>query len=136
MEETVHGLFGDQEEAENFDTTFSGRIAKTLFIPPSESGFQNLLALTIQRGRDHGLPSYREYRKVCGIPDASSSSYNPFSIYRNEIKNVRALERLRKTYGSPDNHVDLFVAGMAESVGSLNFWVEPLNVFSEKHSKN
>ena len=121
IEETVRGLFGDQEEAENFDTTFSGSIAKTLFIPPSESGFQNLLALNIQRGRDHGLPSYSEYRKVCGIPDASPSSYNPFSIYSNEIKNVRALERLRNTYGSPDNHVDLFVAGMAESVGSSEF---------------
>ena len=121
IEETVRGLFGDQEEAENFDTTFSGSIAKTLFIPPSESGFQNLLALNIQRGRDHGLPSYGEYRKVCGIPDASPSSYNPFSIYSNEIKNVRALERLRNTYGSPDNHVDLFVAGMAESVGSSEF---------------
>ena len=120
IEETVRGLFGDQEEAENFDTTFSGSIAKTLFIPPSESGFQNLLALNIQRGRDHGLPSYGEYRKVCGIPDASPS-YNPFSIYSNEIKSVRTLERLRNTYGSPDNHVDLFVAGMAESVGSSEF---------------
>ena len=53
IEETVRRLFGNQEEAENFDATFSESIAKILFIPPSESGFQNLVALNIQRGRDH-----------------------------------------------------------------------------------
>ena len=41
IEETVRRLFGNQEEAENFDATFSGSIAKTLFIPPSESEFRN-----------------------------------------------------------------------------------------------
>ena len=41
--------------------------------------------------------------------------------YRNEITNPRAPERLRHTYGSPGNHVDLFVAGIAESVGSSEF---------------
>ena len=121
IEETLRGLFGDQEEAENFDTTFSESIAKTLFIPPSELGFQNPLALNLQRGRDHGLPSYGEYRKARGITSASPSNNNPFSIYRKEITNTRALERLRYTHGSPDHHVDLFVAGMAESVGSREF---------------
>ena len=57
IEETLRGLYGDHEEAENFNTTFSGSIAKTLFIPPTDAGFQNLLALNTQRGRDHGSPS-------------------------------------------------------------------------------
>ena len=115
IEETLRGLYGDHEEAENFDTTFSGSITKTLFIPPTEAGFQNLLALNTQRGRDHGLPSYNQYRKECLISDALPNSNNPFSIYRNEIRDPRTLEQLKIAYRSPNNHVDLFIAAMAES---------------------
>ena len=66
----MQGLFGNNGEAEDFDNTFSASIGARLFIPPRQRGFQNLLALNIQRGRDHGLQSYTAYRKLCGIPNA------------------------------------------------------------------
>ena len=115
IEPIMQGLFSNNGEAEDFDNTFSASIGARLFIPPRQRGFQNLLALNIQRGRDHGLQSYTEYRKLCGIPNAKRRGSNPFSIFSNTITNPEILNDLQTTYGNPSNHVDLFAAGISET---------------------
>lgn len=32
----------------------------------------DIVSLDIQRGRDHGIPSYTQYRKYCGLKDIQS----------------------------------------------------------------
>ena len=122
IEKIIRGLIGNQSE--NFDSPFSASIGKTLFIPPFESGFQNLLALNVHREQDHGLASYQTYRRICGIKDAVPFKNHPFSRFRNEIKNRWTRKRLEETYSTVNNHIDLFAAGIAES-GSSNYLLGP-----------
>ena len=75
-----------------------------LFGPPGSGGF-DLVALNIQRGRDHGLPSYNDVREAFGMDRARGFG---------DITRDRDLrQRLRDTYGDVDA-IDLWVGGLSE----------------------
>ena len=63
----------------------------------------------IQRGRDHGLPGYNEFRVRCGLPRLCSFVDPPrnFDIPRESLRVLASL------YQHPDD-VDLFVGAIAE----------------------
>ncbi|XP_066570686.1 peroxidasin isoform X1 [Amia ocellicauda] len=70
----------------------------------------DLAAMNIQRGRDHGIPPYNDYRVFCNL-----SSANTFEDLKNEIKDPNVREKLQRLYGTPLN-IDLFPALMAEDL--------------------
>lgn len=54
------------------------QIVNHLFAQEQSDGLGlDLVAMNIQRGRDHGLPGYVEYRKICNV--GSASSFNDLS---------------------------------------------------------
>ncbi|XP_075679752.1 eosinophil peroxidase-like isoform X1 [Dermatophagoides pteronyssinus] len=72
----------------------------------------DLASINIQRGRDHALPDYNQWRKFCGLKMATN-----FDDLKYEIKNQEIRKKLQKLYGHPDN-VDLYVAGLMENSDS------------------
>ncbi len=75
-----------------------------LFGPPGAGGF-DLAALNIQRGRDHGLPSYNDARVALGLAAAES--------FADVSSDPEIQSRLAAAYGDVSD-MDVWVGGLAE----------------------
>ena len=69
---------------------------------------EDLLALNIQRGRDHGLPGYNAYRKVCGLRQMTSWNQRPTEI------DAEYWDKLKEVYENIED-IDLYVGGVGET---------------------
>ena len=103
VEPLLRGLAS--QSAQNVDAYVVDDLRNFLFGPPGSGGF-DLVSLNIQRGRDHGLPSYNDVRYVYGLPRIAS-----FAEF-NADPEIR--DRLAAAYTSPDD-VDAWVGLLAES---------------------
>nr|CAD7588585.1 unnamed protein product [Timema genevievae] len=68
----------------------------------------DLAAMNIQRGRDHGIPGYNDWRKYCNLSEAET-----FDDLRNEISSESVRNTLKELYGHPGN-IDVWVGGILE----------------------
>ncbi|KAK7102282.1 chorion peroxidase-like [Littorina saxatilis] len=92
--------------AQTFDRFFTGEVTGHLFEPENNgkpSRGLDLVALNIQRGRDHGLPPYNKFRQFCGLPKLTRFDQLPADV---------ALV-FEQVYNSPDD-IDLFSGIMSE----------------------
>lgn len=106
IEPTMFGMLGN--ESNSVDTGFCQSVGKKLFIFPGGSGIANLAAFNIQRGRDHGLPMYGEWRKFCGLEKIRDWKH------LQQVMPIKAVSAFEKLYKSPDD-IDLYAAGVAEN---------------------
>ncbi|XP_073953051.1 salivary peroxidase/catechol oxidase-like, partial [Choristoneura fumiferana] len=105
FDDIVRGILA-QPAAES-DPYMTGQITNLLFKSCNPWGL-DLIAMDIQRGRDHGLASYNDYREICGLRRARS-----FNDLIGEISQDR-INALAQFYECVDD-IDLFVGGSLES---------------------
>ena len=67
----------------------------------------DLMTLNIERGRDHGIPTYNQIRRICGLPVART-----FDDITDQIP-ASLVNRMRTVYASVDD-IDFFVGGITE----------------------
>ncbi|KOB71135.1 Chorion peroxidase [Operophtera brumata] len=67
----------------------------------------DLVSLNIQRGRDHGLPSYPRWREVCGL--SAPRNFTDLA----DIFDDSSLSRINNIYESVDD-IDLYTGALAE----------------------
>ncbi|XP_048775240.2 chorion peroxidase-like [Ostrea edulis] len=103
LEQVMRGLY--IEHSQSVDRLKSDQITNHLFERDAGTG-GDLIATNINRGRDHGLPNYMEFRKMCGL-----STTRTFSGLRDHSRKTRRL--LRQVYANVFD-MDLFTAGVAE----------------------
>ncbi|XP_047677522.1 thyroid peroxidase [Tachysurus fulvidraco] len=68
----------------------------------------DLAALNLQRGRDHGLPGYNDWRVFCGYDRVQSKA-----DLKDVIHDRALVEKIMDLYGHPDN-IDVWLAGLLE----------------------
>jgi len=95
------------------------------FLFPAGNGGLDLAAVNIQRGRDHGLPSYNEARRGLGL-----GGYTSFDQITSDAE---IAQRFRDIYGTTDGQdnidlVDLWIGGIAEDAYNGGMVGELFNV--------
>ena len=90
--------------SQEIDTRLVDDVRNFLFGPPGSGGF-DLGSLNIQRGRDHGLPSYNEAREAYGLAKVTS--------FAEITSDTEIADGLAEVYDTVDD-IDVFVGGLAE----------------------
>ena len=93
------------QPCEKFDNAFADSLKNQLFVDNNHG--IDLIAINLQRGRDHGLPGYAHFRRICNVGEAKS-----FSDLTSNIKPEKVL-LLSHVYKHVDD-IDLFIGSVME----------------------
>ena len=103
----MRGMFATAAKLKLPEENLNSELTEQLFYTAHAVAL-DLAAMNIQRGRDHALPSYLEWRRFCNM-----SHVETFEDLANEIRSARVRQKLRELYGHPGN-IDVWVGGVLE----------------------
>jgi len=102
IEPLLRGLATNR--AQEIDNYVIDDVRNFLFGPPGSGGF-DLASLNLQRGRDHGIPTYNDVRLALGL--------TPALTFADISKKPDVQQRLESVYGQVEL-VDVWIGGLAE----------------------
>jgi len=97
-----------EQGSQLWDSSFVPDVRDHLFESSPGRGGLDLVAVNIQRGRDHGLPGYNKYREIC-----TGKKANSWADLRSSME-PRHIETMKRVYKSVDD-IDLYLGGFLEA---------------------
>ena len=104
------------QRVEREDTIITPDLRGKVFGPLDYSR-RDLMAINMQRARDHGLPDFNSARMAYGLPPVVDfEDLNPLYGALDDV--TRSIENLREVYNNDISKCDIWACGLAETIPS------------------
>ncbi|XP_072221755.1 thyroid peroxidase [Leuresthes tenuis] len=108
IEPTMRGVIGTAAPAVTANTLLVEEITERLVVLDTQQHL-DLASLNLQRGRDHGLPGYNEWREFCGLTRVVT-----LDDLTEVVRDFGVAEKILKLYQHADN-IDVWLGGLVEN---------------------
>ncbi|KAI9516352.1 hypothetical protein NQZ68_017555 [Dissostichus eleginoides] len=107
IEPTLRGAIGTPASTASANMLLTEEVTERLIVV-NNSQFMDLASLNLQRGRDHGLPGYNDWRSFCGLERIKT-----LEDLKEVVRDYRVAEKILQLYKNPDN-IDVWLGGLVE----------------------
>ncbi|XP_047467261.1 thyroid peroxidase [Mugil cephalus] len=107
IEPVLRGIIGTAASALTPNMLLTDEVAGKLVVLGT-SQHLDLASLNLQRGRDHGLPGYNDWREFCGLKRIET-----LDDLKEVVGDHKVAEKILNLYKHPDN-IDVWLGGLAE----------------------
>ncbi|XP_062413286.1 thyroid peroxidase [Pungitius pungitius] len=107
IEPILRGAFGTAASAGSANMLLTEEITERLVVLDVPRPM-DLASLNLQRGRDHALPGYNDWRSFCGL-----ERIEEMEGFKKVVGDHRVAEKMARVYKHPDN-VDVWLGGLVE----------------------
>ncbi|KAJ4939096.1 hypothetical protein JOQ06_028557 [Pogonophryne albipinna] len=107
IEPTLRGTIGTPASTASANMLLTEEVTERLIVV-NNSQFTDLASLNLQRGRDHGLPGYNDWRSFCGLERIKT-----LEGLKEVVRDYRVAEKILQLYKNPDN-IDVWLGGLVE----------------------
>nr|XP_040054956.1 LOW QUALITY PROTEIN: thyroid peroxidase [Gasterosteus aculeatus aculeatus] len=107
IEPILRGAFGTAASAGSADMLLTEEITERLVVLNLPRPM-DLASLNLQRGRDHALPGYNDWRSFCGL-----ERIKDMEGLKGVVRDHAVAEKMARIYKHPDN-VDVWLGGLVE----------------------
>ncbi|XP_030299404.1 thyroid peroxidase isoform X1 [Sparus aurata] len=109
IEPILRGIIGSAASAHSADMMLSEELTETLVVLNVPQHL-DLASLNLQRGRDHALPGYNDWRTFCGL-----KTIKTLDDFKEVVRDDSVAKKIFKIYKHPDN-IDVWLGGLVENM--------------------
>uniref|UniRef100_UPI0037E78C7E thyroid peroxidase n=1 Tax=Semicossyphus pulcher TaxID=241346 RepID=UPI0037E78C7E len=107
IEPVLRGAIGAAAKTVSADMLLTEELTERLVVLNMQQ-HMDLASLNLQRGRDHALPGYNDWRGFCGLTPIKT-----LDDFKEVVRDYNIAEKIFEIYKHPDN-IDVWLGGLVE----------------------